>query len=88
IHLCCQNNASEIGIVTTTGSVVTLTHVTGASNNTDVISRLVITSFKASADCNGFKCANSRCISQDLACDGINHCGDNSDESSDAKCQH
>lgn len=26
------------------------------------------------------------CISQNLTCDGVNHCGDNSDETSEALC--
>ncbi|XP_033647712.1 uncharacterized protein LOC117307151 [Asterias rubens] len=30
--------------------------------------------------CSDFWCANKRCISSALECDGINHCGDNSDE--------
>ncbi|GIX90039.1 uncharacterized protein CEXT_750891 [Caerostris extrusa] len=29
---------------------------------------------------------NSFCIAQDLTCDGVNHCGDNSDETSHASC--
>ena len=36
--------------------------------------------------CKEHKCLNSFCISKDLCCDGINHCGDNSDETSHAFC--
>lgn len=27
-----------------------------------------------------FKCSNARCVADNLACDGHNNCGDNSDE--------
>lgn len=38
--------------------------------------------------CRDFRCqSNGYCISPELLCDGINHCGDNSDESANAKCQ-
>lgn len=33
--------------------------------------------------CKSFLCGSSpmKCIDPDLVCDGVNHCGDNSDES-------
>ena len=34
----------------------------------------------------GFKCTNGKCISKLLMCDRINHCVDNSDESSASCC--
>lgn len=42
--------------------------------------------FKAN-HCKEHKCLNTFCISRDLSCDGINHCGDNSDETSHASCE-
>lgn len=38
------------------------------------------------AGCKNFRCLNDLCISQNLTCDGVNHCGDNSDETSEALC--
>ena len=29
---------------------------------------------------DSFTCANRKCIPADLKCDGVDHCGDNSDE--------
>ncbi|RWS20010.1 uncharacterized protein B4U80_02516, partial [Leptotrombidium deliense] len=68
---------------------VYLSYVTGDSRISDVGSQMVITAFKniPSVTCNGLKCLNSYCISRDLGCDGINHCDDNSDESSHAMCK-
>lgn len=41
----------------------------------------------ASIGCQqNLKCLNTFCISRDLACDAVNHCGDNSDETSHAFC--
>lgn len=38
--------------------------------------------------CKDFRCkTNEFCISRDLLCDNVNHCGDGSDESSHAHCQ-
>ncbi|KAL1439777.1 hypothetical protein MTO96_009631 [Rhipicephalus appendiculatus] len=36
--------------------------------------------------CRDFQCNNTLCISSNLTCDGVNHCGDNSDETSHASC--
>lgn len=37
--------------------------------------------------CREHRCANQYCISRDLVCDGVNHCGDNSDEHYYVHCQ-
>lgn len=40
----------------------------------------------APQNCNLYTCANQFCISHELTCDNVNHCGDSSDESNNAKC--
>ena len=40
----------------------------------------LIDHFISALNCKDFKCFNTFCISRDLICDKINHCGDNSDE--------
>ena len=37
--------------------------------------------------CREHRCANQYCVSRDLVCDGVNHCGDNSDEHYYVHCQ-
>lgn len=38
--------------------------------------------------CKDYQCSlREFCIHQDLLCDGVNHCGDNSDESANSYCQ-
>ncbi|RWS12944.1 hypothetical protein B4U79_06995, partial [Dinothrombium tinctorium] len=71
---------------------VTLKYVTDSWSQPGDGFTLVITAFKdaPSVGCavHVLKCLNTFCISRDLACDGINHCGDNSDETSHALCYH
>ena len=41
----------------------------------------------AESFCRDFRCAQKDfCISTDLLCDGVNHCGDNTDESTSSLC--
>ncbi|CAA9999172.1 unnamed protein product, partial [Nesidiocoris tenuis] len=56
-------------------------------------SRLVKSKFQSAAerrkkhDCKEFRCTKREfCIATDLVCDGVNHCGDDSDEASFPKC--
>ena len=43
--------------------------------------------FAAELVCRDFRCAQKDfCISTDLLCDGVNHCGDNSDETTTSLC--
>ncbi|GIY48404.1 hypothetical protein CEXT_713391 [Caerostris extrusa] len=44
------------------------------------------TIFTQDTGCQTFRCLNDLCISKNLTCDGVNHCGDNSDETSQANC--
>ncbi|KAL3187375.1 hypothetical protein MRX96_025447 [Rhipicephalus microplus] len=57
--------------------------------------KLVITAYRnrftdqmPDLKCQDFQCNNTLCISSNLTCDGVNHCGDNSDETSHASCSH
>ncbi|RWS28698.1 hypothetical protein B4U80_01657 [Leptotrombidium deliense] len=87
-HLSCRSTRSEVGLIFTQGNFVTLKYMTDNWSKPDDGFQLVITAFKdsPSVGCGVLKCLNSFCISRDLACDGINHCGDNSDETSHALC--
>jgi hypothetical protein len=43
--------------------------------------------FVAEFVCRDFRCAQKDfCISTDLLCDGVNHCGDNTDETTTSLC--
>lgn len=45
-----------------------------------------VTQTSVSMGCNQLRCHNSYCISKDLACDNVNHCGDDSDERGYSLC--
>ncbi|CAH1780013.1 unnamed protein product [Owenia fusiformis] len=51
--------------------------------------KIIMTSFYNSRVCDEFKCRNRKCIDDSLKCDGVDHCGDNSDESTSypTKCK-
>jgi len=86
-HLSCDDNVTEVGLILTESNFITLKYVTNSFSYYGSGFHLVITSFKEPhIKCKDYKCLNSFCISNSLLCDGINHCGDNSDESSDASC--
>ena len=85
--LSCRNTKSEIGTIFTHSNFLTLKYVTDRYSKHGDGFRLVITAYKDSPmSCSQLRCANTFCISKDLACDNIDHCGDNSDESSHANC--
>ncbi|KAG8005891.1 Complement factor I, partial [Nibea albiflora] len=48
---------------------------------------LVVTYFLVSGDC-GFTCANSKCVSLNKTCDGVDDCGDRSDEMCCKQCRN
>ncbi|XP_011188680.1 uncharacterized protein LOC105216094 [Zeugodacus cucurbitae] len=79
----CRNTKQTVSSILTRTNFVTLKYVTDNWGTDANGFKLVITSVKdPKHTCNDFTCAAREfCISPDLLCDGINHCGDNSDES-------
>ncbi|XP_070562748.1 low-density lipoprotein receptor-related protein 12-like [Ptychodera flava] len=81
--ICGKDDNPATPTVLSSGEILTLRFFT----NTWVTGRgfsLIFTSFKPHGDCIGddeYYCDNNRCIDSSLECDGINNCGDNSDES-------
>ncbi|KAI1299989.1 hypothetical protein HDE_03652 [Halotydeus destructor] len=86
--LSCRSTRSEIGTIFTQSNFLTLKYVTDHYSKPGDGFKLVITAFKdtPSIGCSHLKCQNTFCISKDLACDNVNHCGDNTDETSHAFC--
>uniref|UniRef100_A0A0K8SEC3 Uncharacterized protein n=1 Tax=Lygus hesperus TaxID=30085 RepID=A0A0K8SEC3_LYGHE len=86
--LSCRNTKAAVGLIFTKTNFVTLKYVTDGWG-TDINGfELVITAIKENKhDCKEFRCSSKEfCIATDLVCDGINHCGDHSDEASFPKC--
>ncbi|XP_064462908.1 uncharacterized protein LOC135373750 [Ornithodoros turicata] len=88
ITLSCGKNESQVGTIQMQSNFVTLKYRT-KSTFRDSGFKLILTSYRPKLlpgvndkhHCGGFECRNtSFCISSDLKCDGINHCGDDSDE--------
>ncbi|KAF8774690.1 hypothetical protein HNY73_017216 [Argiope bruennichi] len=85
--LSCRSTRADVGTIFTQSNFVTLKYVTDKWTQPGNGFKLVITTFKDSpVGCRDFLCMNSFCITPDLTCDGVNHCGDNSDETSHASC--
>ncbi|KAJ8982021.1 hypothetical protein NQ317_007729 [Molorchus minor] len=88
--LTCKNTKQNLGAMFTRTNYVTLKYVTDAWGTDSNGFKLIITAVKdPKHTCTEFRC-NLRefCISTDLVCDGINHCADGSDESSNTLCQN
>ncbi|KAH9395135.1 hypothetical protein TYRP_005205 [Tyrophagus putrescentiae] len=86
-HLSCRSTRAETGIIYTQGNFLTLHYSTDAYSKADNGFRLIITAYKDSKNyCREHRCSNQFCISGDLVCDHVNHCGDNSDETYYANC--
>ncbi|XP_046737196.1 uncharacterized protein LOC124405969 [Diprion similis] len=86
--LSCRNTKQSVGAIFTRTNFVTLKYVTDGWGTDLNGFRLVITAVKdPKHTCKDFKC-NSRefCIDTDLVCDGVNHCGDGSDEATSTLC--
>uniref|UniRef100_A0A023GAS5 Putative low-density lipoprotein receptor domain class a n=1 Tax=Amblyomma triste TaxID=251400 RepID=A0A023GAS5_AMBTT len=90
VNLSCQNMHSDVGTIFTQGNYVTLKYTTDSWSTQENGFKLIITAYKdisrLGLKCGDFECLNNFCIPSNLTCDGINHCGDNSDETSHALC--
>ncbi|XP_047366180.1 uncharacterized protein LOC124955601 isoform X2 [Vespa velutina] len=86
--LSCRNTKHSVGAIYTRTNFVTLKYVTDAWGTNMNGFRLVITAVKdPKHTCKDFRCTqNEFCIETDLLCDGVNHCGDGSDETPSTLC--
>lgn len=90
IDISCRNTKNTVNAILTRTNFVTLKYVTDGWGTDANGFKLVITSVKdPKHTCKDFTCATREfCIHPDLLCDGVNHCGDNSDESVQNLCQN
>ncbi|XP_017764103.1 PREDICTED: enteropeptidase-like [Eufriesea mexicana] len=86
--LSCKNTKQTVGAIYTRTNFVTLKYVTDSWGTASNGFRLVITAVKdPKHTCKDFRCTqNEFCIETDLLCDGVNHCGDASDEATSTLC--
>ncbi|XP_066601666.1 uncharacterized protein [Prorops nasuta] len=84
VDLSCRNTKQTVGAIYTRTNFVTLKYVTDAWGTNRNGFSLVITAVKEfKHTCKDFRCTQNKfCIATDLLCDGVNHCGDSSDETS------
>lgn len=92
-NLSCGSSPSDVGDISTQGNYATLRYTTENESPQRSSFKLVITAYHnrftddmPNLTCQDFQCNNTLCISSNLTCDGVNHCGDNSDETSHASC--
>ncbi|XP_053096483.1 complement factor I isoform X2 [Pangasianodon hypophthalmus] len=57
------------------------------SDNTSVATVTCYTKQQAQEECDKFRCVNEKCVSLEHVCDGVDDCGDNSDEMCCTGCQ-
>ncbi|XP_015596717.2 uncharacterized protein LOC107268439 isoform X2 [Cephus cinctus] len=88
VDLTCRNTMQSVGAIYTRTNFVTLKYVTDAWGTDTNGFRLVITAVKdPKHTCKDFRCTLKEfCIHTDLVCDGVNHCGDGSDEAASTLC--
>jgi len=91
-HISCQSKPSSVGskgFIITRSNFVTLRYHTDSWGTTSNGFTLIITAFKnlQTFGCStGFPCDSFICISQDLACDNVSHCGHGQDEIAHNNC--
>lgn len=88
--LSCRNTKQSVGAIFTRTNFVTLKYVTDGWGTDTNGFKLVITAVKDPKHaCKDFTCTlREFCIHPDLLCDGVNHCGDGSDESKGMLCEN
>lgn len=88
--LSCRNTHLTVGSIYTRTNFVTLKYVTDGWGTDANGFRLVITAVKdPKHTCKDFRCTLKEfCIDDDLVCDGVNHCGDGSDELASPLCSN
>ncbi|ROT69691.1 hypothetical protein C7M84_012098 [Penaeus vannamei] len=81
--LSCRNTLANVGTIYTQTNHVTLRYVTDQWGPKENGFKLLITAFKDKKHtCLHFRCETTNfCVDRELTCDGVNHCGDGSDES-------
>ncbi|XP_071531869.1 uncharacterized protein loaf isoform X2 [Panulirus ornatus] len=87
--LSCRNTLQNVGTIYTQTNHVTLRYVTDQWGPEKNGFKLLITAFKdRKHSCLHFRCETTAfCVDRELTCDGVNHCGDGSDESTNlARC--
>ncbi|XP_042206961.1 uncharacterized protein LOC121860792 [Homarus americanus] len=87
--LSCRNTLQNVGTMYTQTNHVTLRYVTDQWGPKENGFKLLITAFKDKKHtCLHFRCETTNfCVDRELTCDGVNHCGDGSDESTNlARC--
>lgn len=86
--LTCKDTKQSVGALFTKTNFLTFKYVTDNWGTETNGFKMVITSVKDSKiNCADFRCTQPEfCISQELVCDGVNHCADGSDEAIGSLC--
>ena len=91
-HISCESQPGTVGsngFIITRTNFVTLRYHTDSWGTTSNGFTLVITAFKNSQTfgcSSGFQCDAHICISSDLVCDNVSHCGHGEDETGASSC--
>eukprot|EP00090_Calanus_glacialis_P044965 TRINITY_DN8087_c0_g1_i1.p1 TRINITY_DN8087_c0_g1~~TRINITY_DN8087_c0_g1_i1.p1 ORF type:complete len:322 (-),score=58.67 TRINITY_DN8087_c0_g1_i1:1715-2680(-) len=91
-HISCDSEPSSVGskgFIITRTNFVTLRYQTDSWGTENNGFTLIITAFKNSQTfgcTDGFECDSFLCISSDLVCDNVSHCGHGEDETANNNC--
>ena len=91
-HISCDSEPSTVGskgFIITRTNFVTLRYQTDSWGTENNGFTLIITAFKNSQTfgcSDAFECDSFLCISSDLVCDNVSHCGHGEDEMGDNHC--